>query len=145
MSEAGRKKPDTGCAATKPSKWICSLSSASRLEPQDIPLQIVYEDDDLAVIEKPAGLVVHPGAGTDCDDAGPRLAVSLSKPVRRRRGRQAGHCSSDRQMDVRASDCREERLDSCAAEPGVSGSSVSKRPTLRLFTGGCASRPAKLR
>jgi 23S rRNA pseudouridine1911/1915/1917 synthase len=34
------------------------------LEPQDIPFRVVYEDDDLAVIEKPAGLVVHPGAGT---------------------------------------------------------------------------------
>ncbi len=31
--------------------------------PQPIPLNIVYEDDDLAVIDKPAGLVVHPGAG----------------------------------------------------------------------------------
>ncbi len=32
-------------------------------EPQDIPLDIVYEDADLVVIEKPAGLVVHPAAG----------------------------------------------------------------------------------
>ncbi len=31
--------------------------------PQDIPLDIVYEDSDLAVIEKPAGLVVHPAGG----------------------------------------------------------------------------------
>lgn len=30
---------------------------------QDIPLNIVYEDDDLIVINKPIGLVVHPGAG----------------------------------------------------------------------------------
>jgi len=30
---------------------------------QDIPLTIVYEDDDLIVIDKPAGLVVHPAAG----------------------------------------------------------------------------------
>ncbi|MCL4409487.1 23S rRNA pseudouridine(1911/1915/1917) synthase RluD [Aliidiomarina haloalkalitolerans] len=33
-------------------------------EPQAIDLDIVYEDDDLLVINKPAGLVVHPGAGT---------------------------------------------------------------------------------
>lgn len=34
-------------------------------EPQgeDIPLDVLYEDDDLIVIAKPAGLVVHPGAG----------------------------------------------------------------------------------
>lgn len=31
---------------------------------QDIPLDIVYEDDQVVVIDKPAGLVVHPGAGT---------------------------------------------------------------------------------
>jgi 23S rRNA pseudouridine1911/1915/1917 synthase len=34
-----------------------------RFEPQDIALNIVYEDDDILVINKPAGLVVHPGAG----------------------------------------------------------------------------------
>ncbi|WP_225889892.1 RluA family pseudouridine synthase [Indioceanicola profundi] len=32
-------------------------------QPQDIPLDILYEDDDLLVIDKPAGLVVHPAAG----------------------------------------------------------------------------------
>ena len=31
--------------------------------PQDIPLDILYEDDAVFVIDKPAGLVVHPGAG----------------------------------------------------------------------------------
>ena len=33
-------------------------------EAQPMPLQILYQDEFLAVIEKPAGLVVHPGAGT---------------------------------------------------------------------------------
>lgn len=36
---------------------------AARFEPEDIPLDIVYEDEYLAVINKPAGMVVHPGAG----------------------------------------------------------------------------------
>ncbi len=31
--------------------------------PEDIPLNVVYEDEDLLVINKPAGLVVHPGVG----------------------------------------------------------------------------------
>ena len=35
----------------------------SDVAPEDIPLQIVYQDADLAVIDKPAGLVVHPAAG----------------------------------------------------------------------------------
>jgi len=33
------------------------------LEPEDIPLDIVYEDDSIVVINKQAGLVVHPGPG----------------------------------------------------------------------------------
>jgi 23S rRNA pseudouridine1911/1915/1917 synthase len=33
------------------------------VKPQQIPLHIYFEDQDLAVIEKPAGLVVHPGSG----------------------------------------------------------------------------------
>ena len=33
------------------------------LEAQDIPLQILYRDEDLIVVDKPFGLVVHPGAG----------------------------------------------------------------------------------
>ena len=35
------------------------------VEPEDIPLDIVYEDDDLAVIDKQAGMVVHPGTGNE--------------------------------------------------------------------------------
>ncbi|MBQ2149915.1 MAG: RluA family pseudouridine synthase, partial [Bacteroidales bacterium] len=31
--------------------------------PEDIPLNIVYEDEDLLVVNKPAGMVVHPGHG----------------------------------------------------------------------------------
>ncbi len=34
------------------------------LEPENIPIDIVYEDDDLAVINKPQGLVVHPAPGS---------------------------------------------------------------------------------
>jgi 23S rRNA pseudouridine1911/1915/1917 synthase len=32
-------------------------------EPQNIPLDVLFEDEDLLVINKPAGMVVHPGAG----------------------------------------------------------------------------------
>jgi 23S rRNA pseudouridine1911/1915/1917 synthase len=32
-------------------------------EPQDIPLKVVFEDEHLLVVDKPAGLVVHPAAG----------------------------------------------------------------------------------
>jgi 23S rRNA pseudouridine1911/1915/1917 synthase len=36
---------------------------ATDIKPQKIPLDIVYEDNDLLVINKPIGMVVHPGAG----------------------------------------------------------------------------------
>lgn len=39
------------------------LEEDTRCEPQAIALRIVHEDDDLLVIDKPAGLVVHPAAG----------------------------------------------------------------------------------
>lgn len=35
----------------------------ARFEPENIPLEIVFEDEFLAVINKPAGMVVHPGGG----------------------------------------------------------------------------------
>jgi len=37
------------------------------LKPADIPLDILFEDEHLLVINKPAGMVVHPGAGTKGD------------------------------------------------------------------------------
>ena len=35
-------------------------------QPENIPLDVVYEDDDIIVINKPAGMVVHPAAGNPC-------------------------------------------------------------------------------
>ena len=35
------------------------------LEPEDIPLDIVYEDDDVLVVNKPNGMVVHPAVGNN--------------------------------------------------------------------------------
>ncbi len=37
--------------------------TGTELEPQEINLNIIYEDDEILVIDKPAGQVVHPGAG----------------------------------------------------------------------------------
>ncbi len=36
-----------------------------RATPEDIPLDVVYEDDSLAILNKPAGMMVHAGAGRD--------------------------------------------------------------------------------
>ena len=60
----------------KPSKSSYKLREGDSLEieltapptthfvPENIPIEIVYEDDTLVVVNKPAGLVVHPAAGT---------------------------------------------------------------------------------
>lgn len=37
----------------------------AELQAEDIPLVVLYEDEHLAVIDKPAGMVVHPGAGVE--------------------------------------------------------------------------------
>lgn len=39
------------------------VEETTTLEGQDIPLAVVYEDDEILIIDKPAGLVVHPAAG----------------------------------------------------------------------------------
>lgn len=36
---------------------------SDKAEPEDIPLDVVYEDDDIIVVNKPCGMVVHPAAG----------------------------------------------------------------------------------
>lgn len=42
---------------------LAVLEPASFDAPEDIPLSVLYQDDQVIVIDKPAGLVVHPGAG----------------------------------------------------------------------------------
>jgi 23S rRNA pseudouridine1911/1915/1917 synthase len=40
------------------------VAEDSHIGPEDIPLDVIWEDDDLIVINKPAGMVVHPAPGT---------------------------------------------------------------------------------
>ncbi len=39
------------------------LAVPQEIQPENIPIEILYSDDHLAIIDKPPGLVVHPGAG----------------------------------------------------------------------------------
>ena len=43
--------------------WSIPQAEPDRAEAQKIPLDIVYEDADLIVVNKPVGMVVHPAAG----------------------------------------------------------------------------------
>lgn len=60
-------KPVKSNYRVKPDDVISVVMDRPRYEfeiiAEDIPLDIVYEDDDLLVVNKPAGLVVHPGHG----------------------------------------------------------------------------------
>ena len=52
-----RVKPGEIFVMTLPAAKIATAA------PQDIPLTVIYEDDDVIVVDKPAGLVVHPAPG----------------------------------------------------------------------------------
>jgi len=64
-----------GGSRTKPSYKICAgdvvsvrlpeTETHSGPRPENIPLDIVFEDDEVIVVNKPAGMVVHPAAGVD--------------------------------------------------------------------------------
>lgn len=60
-------KPEKNSYKVKPGNIIQVLLDHepydNTIEPENIPLNVVYEDEDLMVINKPAGLVVHPGHG----------------------------------------------------------------------------------
>lgn len=51
------------------------------IEPENIPLQIEYEDEELLIVNKPAGLVVHPGHGNYEHTLLNALAYYFSQPT----------------------------------------------------------------
>jgi 23S rRNA pseudouridine1911/1915/1917 synthase len=57
-------KPRTKVMGGESITLLAELEDEERWEAQDLPLDIVYEDDDIIVINKPRDFVVHPGAGT---------------------------------------------------------------------------------
>ena len=60
-----RPLPDknTRLAAGDTLTWHIPAPEPSEALPQDIPLSVVYEDGDILVVNKPAGMVVHPAPG----------------------------------------------------------------------------------
>jgi 23S rRNA pseudouridine1911/1915/1917 synthase len=63
----GKIATDPGLKVKPGMQLIVHMPEAKAPEPEaeDLPLTIVFEDRDVIVIDKPAGLVVHPGAGND--------------------------------------------------------------------------------
>jgi 23S rRNA pseudouridine1911/1915/1917 synthase len=56
-------RPSTVVRAGQAYEVEVPLPSAALPEPEALPLRIVFEDRDIVVLDKPAGMVVHPGAG----------------------------------------------------------------------------------
>ena len=61
--EGGPKRPRDAVSGGETVVLEPVVESEVRAEPEPITLDVVYEDEDLLVVNKPAGLVVHPGAG----------------------------------------------------------------------------------
>src|SRR5690606_922413 len=57
------RKPREAVAGGEQVVLEAAVEPETRVVPEAIPLNIVFEDDALLVLNKPAGLVVHPGAG----------------------------------------------------------------------------------
>ncbi|MGP4106910.1 RluA family pseudouridine synthase [Virgibacillus sp. L01] len=56
-------KPNYKCQIADEISWQIPEPEPLNIEPENIPLQVVYEDSDLLVVNKPKGMVVHPSAG----------------------------------------------------------------------------------
>ena len=56
-------KPKYKCEGNETLTLEVELEAQTTAQPEDIPLDVIYEDDDILVINKPVGMVVHPGAG----------------------------------------------------------------------------------
>jgi len=58
-----RAKPSARVAGSEVLRIKVEMLAEGEVKPQDIPLDILFEDDHLLVLNKPVGLVVHPAAG----------------------------------------------------------------------------------
>lgn len=59
------KKPSHRVSADETIAVGLPAPPSSGVEPEPIPIEILYEDADLAVIDKPSGMIVHPGVGAE--------------------------------------------------------------------------------
>jgi 23S rRNA pseudouridine1911/1915/1917 synthase len=62
-SSRGSAKPSRVLWAGEEVDLEVPAAAPARLEPESIPLDVLWEDESLIVVNKPAGMVVHPGAG----------------------------------------------------------------------------------
>ncbi len=141
--------------------WLRTLQEETRAAPQAIPLAIVHEDKHLFVIDKPAGLVVHPGAGNPDrhpaeraagarPDSSPRAARRHRAPPRQGHQRPAGggaHAARRTRRWSRRSGARGRTASTwrCAAARMTGGGTIDAAhrpaPTDRVAHGRARRRP----
>ena len=63
LADGARRRASDRLAGGERITVVLSAPADESLVPESIPLEVAYEDDDLLVVDKPAGLVVHPSAG----------------------------------------------------------------------------------
>ena len=66
-------KPSTVLAAGDPVECVPPEPKEERVQPEEGELAVLFEDPDLVVLDKPAGLTVHPGAGRSSGTLAHRL------------------------------------------------------------------------
>ncbi|MDY3869417.1 MAG: RluA family pseudouridine synthase [Pyramidobacter sp.] len=62
-SSCGKIRPSLKVRPGQTFRLTLPEATPSAVEPQNVPFSTVYEDSDIIVLNKPAGVVVHPGAG----------------------------------------------------------------------------------
>ena len=63
LLDGAQARPRDPVRGGEPVSLAVEADPQTHAEPQDIPLQLLFADEHVIVIDKPAGLVVHPGAG----------------------------------------------------------------------------------
>ncbi len=136
--------------AARSSSSSTELEAAGEAAPEPIPLDVVHEDDALLVIDKPVGLVVHPGAGNRFGHAAERAAAPLPRargaaarrsrpPARQGHERPAARRAHAHEPQRRSSRALERRDDQAHVSGGVPWSAHGRRQRRR------ADRPASAR
>ena len=100
ISRDGQPLSDAKARVAEGEVYDIILGPAEEVDtrPEDIPLNVIWDDPDLIVIDKPAGMVVHPAPGSYSGTLGQCIAAPLWRHTFRRRWRTApGNRSPDRQ------------------------------------------------
>ena len=113
----------------------------SEIKPENIPLDIVYEDDALLVVNKPAGLVVHPGHGHFSGTLINALAYHLNlgtRPMKQRFGSVTGSSAAANSSAANASNAEAADNSAAAGSWATAGNSAdAERITAKEMPEGC--------